>query len=131
FGPGKDKEYFLIFDYCRNLEFFQENPDGHQANTQRPLSQLLFLEQLHVANLIQENADANGQDLALAKEYIDDLHAKVAKLDTARYEVRKHLAAVHQYADRSKWNNLNKSAILTIETELSHLIPYTEDTDEM
>lgn len=131
FGPGENKEYFLIFDYCRNLEFFQENPDGHQASVQRPLSQLLFLEQLHVANLIQENPDADGQDLALAKEYIDNLHAKVAQLDTARYEVRKHLAAVHQFTDRSQWNSLSKTALRTIEEELSHLIPYTEDTDEM
>lgn len=131
FGPGENKEYFLIFDYCRNLEFFQENPDGHQASVQRPLSQLLFLEQLHVANLIQENPDADGQDLALAKEYIDSLHAKVAQLDTARYEVRKHLAAVHQFTDRTQWNSLSKTALRTIEEELSHLIPYTEDTDEM
>lgn len=131
FGPYQDKEYFLIFDYCRNLEFFQENPDGHQSNAQRPLSQLLFLEQLHVANLIQENADASGQDLVLAKAYIDDLHTKVAQLDTARYEVRKHLAAVHHYSDRSKWSSLSKSALHEIEMELSHLIPYTDDTDEM
>ncbi|WP_333886240.1 DEAD/DEAH box helicase family protein [Sphingobacterium siyangense] len=131
FGPHEDKKFFLLFDYCRNLEFFQENPDGYQTNTQRPLSQLLFLEQLHVANLIQENAEANSLDLALAKEYIDGLHAKVAQLDTARYEVRKHLAVVHQFADRSKWENLNKSDIIAIETELSHLIPYTEDRDEM
>lgn len=27
FGPGQDKEEFLIFDYCQNLEFFGANPD--------------------------------------------------------------------------------------------------------
>lgn len=27
FGPGKDKEFFYIFDYCQNLEFFSQNPD--------------------------------------------------------------------------------------------------------
>ena len=26
FGPGKDKEFFYIFDWCRNFEFFNENP---------------------------------------------------------------------------------------------------------
>jgi len=27
FGPGQDKEFFLIFDYCQNIEFFGANPD--------------------------------------------------------------------------------------------------------
>ena len=27
FGPGKDKEFFYIFDYCQNLEFFSQNPE--------------------------------------------------------------------------------------------------------
>lgn len=131
FGPGEDKQYFLIFDYCRNLEFFQENPDGHQASTQRPLSQLLFLEQLYIAKLILENTEANGEDLDLATQYIDTLHSKIANLDTGRYEVRKHLATVHKFSNRDKWNNLSKSDIQAIETELSHLAPYTDDTDEM
>ena len=25
FGPGEDKEYFLIFDFCGNLEFFNQD----------------------------------------------------------------------------------------------------------
>lgn len=131
FGPGSDKQFFLLFDYCRNLEFFQENPDGFQSTTQKPLSQLLFLEQLYVANIIHENTDATSEDLALAAGYIDSLHHKIASLDRSRYEVRKHLASVHKFSNRNKWNTLSKSDIQVIETELSHLVPYTEDTDEM
>ena len=26
FGPGQPKEFFYIFDYCQNLEFFSQNP---------------------------------------------------------------------------------------------------------
>jgi len=26
FGPGQDKQFFYIFDYCGNLEFFSQNP---------------------------------------------------------------------------------------------------------
>ncbi|MDF2517344.1 MAG: restriction endonuclease [Sphingobacterium sp.] len=130
FGPGKDKEYFVIFDYCRNLEFFEENPDGYQTSKQRSLSQLLFLEQLYVADLIQQNADASAEDLELANKYIDDLYSKVATLDTTRYEVRKHLPAVHRFMDRAIWNMLSKSDVLLLESEIAHLVAYTEDTDE-
>jgi hypothetical protein len=27
FGPGRHKEFFNIFDWCRNFEFFNQNPD--------------------------------------------------------------------------------------------------------
>ena len=27
FGPGQDKEFFRVFDYCQNLEFFGANPE--------------------------------------------------------------------------------------------------------
>jgi type I restriction enzyme, R subunit len=27
FGPGRDKQFFYIFDYCQNLEFFSQNPE--------------------------------------------------------------------------------------------------------
>ena len=26
FGPGDDKEFFYVFDFCQNLEFFNQNP---------------------------------------------------------------------------------------------------------
>ena len=131
FGPGQDKEFFLIFDYCRNLEFFEENPDGYQSSQQRSLSQMLFLEQVYVANLIQQNLDASGEDMDLATEYLNRLHQQVASLDTSRYEVRKYLASVHRFSNRSVWNDLSQSDILLLETEISSLIPYTDDTDEM
>src|SRR5256885_9963480 len=28
FGPGKHKEFFFLFDYCQNLEFLSQNPEG-------------------------------------------------------------------------------------------------------
>ncbi|MDG4951551.1 hypothetical protein NLM59_11535, partial [Weeksellaceae bacterium KMM 9724] len=31
FGPGMDKEHFIIFDICDNFAFFNEFPDGIQA----------------------------------------------------------------------------------------------------
>ncbi len=30
FGPGQDKQDFLIFDFCQNLEFFSQNLPGNR-----------------------------------------------------------------------------------------------------
>ncbi|MFB5946529.1 hypothetical protein [Albibacterium profundi] len=55
----------------------------------------------------------------------------MVNLDTKRYEVRKHLAAVHRFSEREKWHSLSKSDVLLLETEIAHLVPYSDDTDEM
>src|SRR5690606_10347935 len=101
------------------------------GSPQRSLSQLLFLEQIYVVDLIQQNAEATTEDIELSNIYLNELYQKVASLDTSRYEVRKHLAVVHRFSDRSVWDNISKSDMLLLETEIAHLIPYTDDTDEM
>lgn len=35
FGPGSDKSFFYILDYCENLEFFSVEPRGDQGLAQR------------------------------------------------------------------------------------------------
>ena len=32
FGPGQDKEFFYIFDYCQNFEFFNQNKKEVEAS---------------------------------------------------------------------------------------------------
>jgi type I restriction enzyme, R subunit len=42
FGPGGDKEYFYIFDWCRNFEFFNENPQTADRTAAESLAKRLF-----------------------------------------------------------------------------------------
>lgn len=131
FGPGKDKEFFLIFDICGNFEFFEEFPDGHQSTTVKPLQQRLFEAQTEVVFTIQSNTKATEEEKSFADDYIKQLHQKVVALDDKRFEVRKHLEAVLKYRDIKSWYSLNNSSILEIQNHISHLISYNEDKDEM
>src|SRR5207248_7850394 len=38
FGPGKDKEFFYVFDYCQNLEFFSQDAAGVEGGAQESLA---------------------------------------------------------------------------------------------
>ncbi len=42
FGPGRDKEFFCIFDWCRNFEFFNENPEVTEGAAADSLAKRLF-----------------------------------------------------------------------------------------
>lgn len=130
FGPGLDKEFFLIFDICGNFEFFEEFPNGYESTTAKPLSQQLFEGQLDVITTIQNSQEVSETDELLGKEYTDALYKKITELDQNRFEVKKHLKFVMKYSKRENWNSLNQSDVLDIQTHLSHLIAYPEDKDE-
>lgn len=131
FGTGKDKEFFLIFDICGNFEFFEEFPDGYIPTGTKPLHQLLFEAQLDIIVSIQNNPEATEQDDELAKIYKKYLFEKINELNTNRFEVRKQLRYVNKYKNKLSWEALTQSDVLDIQQNVSHLVAYTEDTDEM
>src|SRR5688500_4408761 len=42
FGPGKDKEFFYVFDYCQNLEFFSQQLPTTEGAASASLAKRLF-----------------------------------------------------------------------------------------
>jgi type I restriction enzyme R subunit len=42
FGPGRHKEFFYIFDWCRNFEFFNQNPNVTEGAGAETLAKRLF-----------------------------------------------------------------------------------------
>src|SRR5688572_9992678 len=50
FGPGQPKEFFYLFDYCQNLEFFSQNPDTVEGGLGESLGKRLFKARLELIN---------------------------------------------------------------------------------
>lgn len=131
FGPGKDKEYFLIFDFCGNFEYFGDNPDGETQKTSLSLSQQIFNSKLDIVMAIRQLQDPTQEQESIQIQFTNDLHQLVNQLNDSRFEVRKHWRYVLQYKKRERWNNLLQSDILNIQNNLSHLIDYNQDKDEL
>lgn len=131
FGQGQDKEHFLIFDYCQNLEFFDANPDGIEGKIVISLTQQVFEAKLEVALLIRGKPESTNEQRALAAAYVDELHQLVAELDRERFVVKANLRAVVEFSDKARWVNLSKSDMLDINTHLSSLILPAKEDDEL
>jgi type I restriction enzyme R subunit len=130
FGPNNHKKEFLIFDYCSNFEFFEENPDGIEASVAKSLSIQLFEGRLTVTELIKAKEDPTEDDRELAALYLDHLHGAVANLDTDRYMVKPHLKQVLEYSDRKRWDNIGIQDIPEIKQHLAPLIPMESDDEQ-
>lgn len=48
FGPGRNKKFFYIFDYCQNLEFFSQDPETTSGSAGASLSEKLFANRVEV-----------------------------------------------------------------------------------
>ena len=76
FGPGENKQEFIVFDYCQNLEYFEENPDGAKDSGNRPLPELIFEKRLQLATVLAKSEFETDQEFR--RYTLDLLHHAVA-----------------------------------------------------
>ena len=60
FGPGQDKEHFLIFDFCQNFEFFDQNPDVTEGAVANSIGRRLFVARVELIGEI-DDAETDGR----------------------------------------------------------------------
>ncbi|HKK80304.1 MAG TPA: type I restriction-modification enzyme R subunit C-terminal domain-containing protein, partial [Phaeodactylibacter sp.] len=127
FAPGEDKQFFYIFDFCGNLEFFEHNPDGLQTNVPLRLSHRIFQARLQLAQIIKTQ---NPQD-RFRHEQLDFCHEAINKLYERRdhFRVQMKLGEIDPLRDRAQWNELGNSEIERITEYLGPLIEL-DDPDE-
>lgn len=124
FGNGEDKKDFLIFDYCRNFEYFSINPDGKGGLPQpESLTQRLFNMRVAITTILQ--APQYQQD-EFAKSMHDalkeQLHGQVCGLSSSRIDVRKHWEWVYKYQQKDNWTALTELDVMRLQQEVSPLL---------
>jgi len=97
FGPGEDKQDFVVFDFCGNLEYFGQDLPGSEGSIQKSLAQRLFETRL---NLVTALGDA-VPDLRAAT--VNGLHEIVAGMNLDNVVVRKHRKTVERFAQADAW----------------------------
>jgi type I restriction enzyme R subunit len=131
FESGKHKEFFFVFDYCQNLEYFSQNIPATEGALSASLSKRLFTARLElIAALDQRPADgehgvaeeptsASGDpatDTAVRQATAYSLHREVAAMNLDNFVVRPHRRLVEKYAKAEAWTKLPSEGM----AELSH-----------
>ncbi len=132
FGPGIDKDKFLIFDLCGNFKFFEENPEGIESSQHLSLTSLVFNTRLHLAQYIKDKKFKNDSELQKYRiELLDNLHKEVLTLDKDRFDVKMKIEFVLKYGNENRelWNHLERNNIKEIKDNISPIIkpPIGED----
>lgn len=130
FGPGEDKKFFLIFDFCENFKFFGDNPEGYTTVIGKSVSVKIFEARLEYIIQVRDKIDAAEDEETTMLEFTNILHAQVAALDEDRYQVRKVLRMVKDFKSRSRWDYLSKSDAKNLINEIAPVISVKDDEDE-
>lgn len=123
FGPDQDKEEFIIFDFCQNLEFFNENPQVADGPAARPISERLFVSRVDLINALDEN----DNDSSLAGELKDRLHQEVLGMNPENFIVRQVRRSVERFQKVEAWDKLELDARLALAEEVAGLPTAFED----
>ncbi|WP_025118631.1 DEAD/DEAH box helicase family protein [Bacillus sp. H1m] len=122
FGVGQDKEYFLIFDYLRNFEFFRENQKGIEGIGSIGLTERIFNMKVDIIKELQALDYQEEPYVGHRNGLIDDVYREIKRLNEENFQVRMHLQFVHKYKNRSNWQALNVTNINEIKEHISPLI---------
>ena len=135
FGPGRHKEFFYLFDYCQNLEFFGQEPGADEGGAGESLGKRLFRARLSLAAQLDaqrgEGAHtptgepaAQGEpenDEQLYRSLADALHHEVASMHLDNFVVRPKRHLVEKYARREAWARLPGAAVGELAEEVAGL----------
>ncbi len=132
FGPGRHKQFFYLFDYCQNLEYFSQNPETTEGALGASLGKRLFTARLELISELDKTpaGEAAGGVVREPRATYGDprtgaevrrsigelLHGEVAAMNLDNFVVRPRRRAVEKYAKTEAWTVLSAEAL----SELAH-----------
>jgi type I restriction enzyme R subunit len=122
FGEGQHKKEFLIFDYYRNFEYFEMNPEGSQPTKSQSIVTTLFNLRTDIKFALQ---DGKYQSDDIAKAFHDQLSEillqQIADLNRNRLDVRRELRNVETYSKQEAMQCLSMGDVMLLKGNIGPL----------
>ena len=147
FGPGMDKEFFYIFDYCQNLEFFGQDPATTDGAVAESLGKRLFKTRLELVEQLDKRLAAEGgagairENPSVIGEPVTErdvrwvtarlLREGVAAMNPENFIVRPKRRLVERFAKPDAWERLSDDDFAALAQDIAglptQLDPETEE----
>jgi type I restriction enzyme, R subunit len=148
FGPDDDKRFFYIFDYCQNLEYFNQKLPTADGSAAEGLTTRLFKRRLELITAIdsrvaegttapsrQPATQPRVDDSGLTERGVRDetaalLRSQVAAMNPNNFVVRPKRRFVERYSTEDAWGALGPEQIAELVHEVASLPSELVDNDE-
>ena len=124
FGNGKNKECFYIFDWCRNFEYFEKNPEGTAASSTISLTERIFGLRADVAfHLQHQKYQEDDYCRGLHNELKEILKEQVMALSDSHISVRSKWEEVSHFKKEDNWLSLSEVDVHALKNDIAPLLP--------
>jgi type I restriction enzyme, R subunit len=139
FAPGKHKEFFYLFDYCQNLEFFSQNPEATDGSLGESLGKRLFTARLELIGELDHLTTASTRDGRVGEASLEEglrtavaahLCAEVAAMNVDNFIVRPRRRLVEKYSQPEAWWKLTAESFEELAHDVAGLPAAQEPEDE-
>lgn len=137
FGPGQNKKFFYLFDFCQNLEYFSQNLPSSEGSLGESLGTRLFRARVELVGALDARseretsgnwtAENNGPlgdpqtdaeiRHATARRLLDEVRA----MNLDNFVVRSQRRWVEKYANAGEWLHVGPEAQAELSRELASL----------
>jgi type I restriction enzyme R subunit len=129
FGPGLNKQFFYVFDFCMNFEFFKQNPKIADAAIVDSLAKRIFTARVELIESVHDEKLKNESLKMLSSETAHRLQAEVAAMTFENFLVRPKRQFVEKYAESKAWETWDLSTRSDLVNELAGLPSTLIDDD--
>ncbi|WP_373532854.1 DEAD/DEAH box helicase family protein [Vampirovibrio sp.] len=130
FGPGQHKQFFQIFDFCQNFEFFKQNPDLSQGSSNASLSQKLFIKRVELIEAIDGRERVEDSKLGEVRgEVAQRLRDEVTAMSLDNFVVRPQRLYVEKFQKQDVWENLGQNDRIELVENIAGLPSALVDDD--
>jgi type I restriction enzyme R subunit len=126
FGSGRHKEFFYIFDWCRNFEFFNQHPDVTAGAGAETLAKRLFAARVELVGEVDGQASGQSPIIfesghgcefdrveeikKLRNDLADGLRTEISGMSLDNFLVRPHRRYVEKYSSGDAWAKVDADA---------------------
>lgn len=136
FEPGQDKEFFYLFDYCQNLDYFSQDIPTTDGSVGQSIGERMFNARLELLAELDRRRKAGEQvgvneprstygdpstDDELRRAIAEILQQEVAAMNLDNFVVRPHRRLVEKYAAPEAWAKLSPEAVTELSREVAGL----------
>src|SRR6266481_2437201 len=129
FGPGMDKGFFFIFDFCQNLEFFNQDAKGVEGSAQESLTTKLFRARVGLLEKFRHVRNPDESIGQLDDEISDTLRKSIEAMNVDNFVVRAHRKEVEKFREPATWVELGPDEFDELDQILADL-PTGLDAEE-
>lgn len=107
FGPGAEKQFFYIFDYCQNFEYFGKQPKDVDAVQQASLTAKIFGKRVELIDTIRQMRGGSDELSVMGQTLTEVLQKTVELINLDNFVVRPHRREVEKFRDQKAWEQLD------------------------